>query len=295
MNFSRLLALGADLRERGFEFAPASVMQVKQNREEPPGAVLTDLFGWGRYLPKRAIPGRLYDLMREAGVICVDEGHRAGSRVRAVTIKGNLLFHTAGPGAKKDAVFVGPDTTRFIGCLDQKFEADSIVEIGCGNCAAAIHLAQRYPQARVWGGDVNPLALQLAAVNMRLGEVPNLSLRHSDILSRIPGQFDLIVSNPPFVDDDQARTYRHGGGACGMELPARIVRSALPRLSNQGRLLMYTASPIVNGKHVLSELLADVPHTISQIGSGEFDYLTGLPNYEGVERVGTVLLTAPTR
>src|SRR5947209_4318790 len=61
----------------------------------------------------------------------------------------------------------------------------------------------------------------------------------------------LLLANPPYLADDAGRTYRDGGGALGTGLSVRIVREALDRLRPGGRLLLYTATPVIEGEHVL--------------------------------------------
>jgi methylase of polypeptide subunit release factors len=74
------------------------------------------------------------------------------------------------------------------------------------------------------------------------------SWRLSDVLRDVDGQFDLIVSNPPYMRDSDARTYRDGGADYGAELSSRIVADALPRLVAGGTLIVYTGSAIVRGR-----------------------------------------------
>jgi release factor glutamine methyltransferase len=206
-----------------------------------------------------------------------------------------VLFHTSGPEAGRDAVFFGPDTQRFLDQLQSRLagtrQVERIVEIGCGNGAAAIWMARRFSSAQVIGTDVNPSALVLAKVNCQLAGVSNLSLRRSDILAEIEGKFDLIAAIRPSWPNDQERTYRNGGGSYGMELPARIVRESVAKLAPGGTLLMYTASPIVNGAPVLAQLLEGVAHDLEKVGEGDFEYMKDLDAYNDVDAIETAVLT----
>lgn len=283
--------LGAYLQDSAYDFPPRSVIDIKRACREgkPSASVEEDLFGWGMEVDRDRIPEQLLQMMGVA------EGARlVKSPVRAARIGGLLCLHTSGPGAAADAVFLGPDTSRYLDVLEQELgnnaKPRSIVEVGCGSGAAAIWLARRYPDARVVATDVNPAALEFTRLNASLAGVSNIEICRSDVLADVDGTFDLVACNPPFIADAEQRTYRHGGSHFGMELPARIIREGVKRLAGRGRLLMYTASPMRGGKHVISELLADIPHEVKVIGSGQFDDLLGSDGYDGVDDIATIVL-----
>lgn len=84
-------------------------------------------------------------------------------------------------------------------------EADSplkILEAGVGSGCIAATLALEIPGARIFAADISPAALTAAATNCRaLGA--QVTLRQADALRNLwevfPEQFDVIVSNPPYV------------------------------------------------------------------------------------------------
>ena len=69
-------------------------------------------------------------------------------------------------------------------------------------------------------GDINQAALCMTRVNAALAGV-DVAAVESDLLSGVPGDFDLIVSNPPYLVDPGARAYRHGGGDLGAGIVTR--------------------------------------------------------------------------
>ena len=71
-----------------------------------------------------------------------------------------------------------------------------------GGACIAIACSYAFPQARVDGCDISPEALALAAENVALHEVGDrVRLLESDLFSALKGErYDLIVSNPPYVD-----------------------------------------------------------------------------------------------
>lgn len=294
MDQQNLFALGALLRDSGYAFAPVPNAVIKRYLAGPAlASPEEELFGWRRAIAPGSIPAALLERMERAGVVEAQPVGKVRSKVAAARIAGNLILHDSGPGAAPDAVFAGPDTSRFIDVLRTRLGMPrTVFEVGCGAGAAAIWLAQACPSARVVCGDINQRAILFSRINGRLAGVPHLDARLSDGLDALDGNLDLVVCNPPFVADPEARTYRDGGGDFGMALPARIVREAVERLAPGGRLLMYTASPVIKGRHVLGRLLGRLPHHIDTLDTGQFDDLLGQDAYQGVDEIQTVALSA---
>ena len=79
--------------------------------------------------------------------------------------------------------------------------AGRVVDLGCGSGILAITLALERKAVSVLATDVSPAALALARENAKLHEVlPRVRFVADDWLRGIAGgQFDLAVSNPPYV------------------------------------------------------------------------------------------------
>jgi release factor glutamine methyltransferase len=82
----------------------------------------------------------------------------------------------------------------------RKNEAFKILDIGTGSGCIAVSLAKNLPQAQVFGLDFSKEALEMAKKNAALNSV-EIEFIHADILEIeiLPQQFDIIVSNPPYV------------------------------------------------------------------------------------------------
>lgn len=76
-----------------------------------------------------------------------------------------------------------------------------ILDLGTGTGAIALALAKERPDWIVCATDKNPQALVLAQSNSTLLQLP-LELIESDWFEQVSGQFDLIVSNPPYISAD---------------------------------------------------------------------------------------------
>ncbi|NLO90224.1 MAG: peptide chain release factor N(5)-glutamine methyltransferase [Clostridia bacterium] len=83
--------------------------------------------------------------------------------------------------------------------LGEKFE--NILDVGTGSGIIAVILAKYFPQSRVTAVDISPRALETAAKNAEgHGVKDRINFTQNDIFLWQPGeQYDLIVSNPPYV------------------------------------------------------------------------------------------------
>ena len=83
-----------------------------------------------------------------------------------------------------------------------KGEGAKILDIGTGSGCIAITLAAMYPQAEVTAWDISAEALEVARENAKRHNV-HVSFEQVDVLnsqlSIVNCQFDLIVSNPPYI------------------------------------------------------------------------------------------------
>jgi release factor glutamine methyltransferase len=77
-------------------------------------------------------------------------------------------------------------------------EAPRVVDVGTGTGAIALALKHERPDARVTATDISPAALALARENAERHGL-DVALVETDLLTGLPGPFDLVVSNPPYV------------------------------------------------------------------------------------------------
>lgn len=257
-----LVALLNHLRDSGYQFVtptPLTHQRVVKRRNGAPAASLRDVFGWSLPFEAALLAPSLFALMRQAGVLLV-VGGLYRSKVRVSSLDGQLYVHSAFPTEADNAVFFGPDTYRFASFLQTNLPPLAqrtglrALDIGCGSGAGALMAAHHCPGLAVTLNDINPLALRYAAVNAQVAGV-KAALALGDALAAVAGDFDVIVSNPPYLVDDALRAYRHGGDHLGRALSVRIAREALGRLRPGGRLVLYTGVAMVDGVDpFLSEL-----------------------------------------
>lgn len=253
-----LLLAYLDMHDYRFTtISPASHAKVNSRVENGMAKSLIDIFGWNRPFKREAIDIKLFDLM-QAAKTTIKVGDLWKSQVRVSSIDGLLFMHSAYPTTSNEAVFFGPDTYRFSNAIHQYLATHQqpihrAVDIGTGSGVGAVLLALALsksasePKPEILAVDINSDALNLARVNINAAEIHNIILMHSDLLHNVPGSFDLIIANPPYLLDESERTYRHGGGQLGANLSLDIVDSAIERLNPNGTLLLYTGVAIVNG------------------------------------------------
>jgi methylase of polypeptide subunit release factors len=281
---------------------PATHSRNNQRAGNEQSRSLTDAFGWSRPFPRALLPGPLFDLLRDGAVIfeCA-----AGwkSSVRASTLDSELFLHSAFPTVSPDAVFFGPDTYRFARAIKHNLLSEPrslrrALDLGCGSGAGGVILARNALCRELVLTDINDTALQMTRLNAAAAGVPNVTTVHSDLFANVDGEFDMIVANPPYLNDPLQRAYRHGGGELGSGLSVRIAQAAKDRLSPGGTLLLYTGSPIVGGEDRLLQAVeedfagCDLRWCYEEIDPDVFGEELETAAYNTVDRIAAVVLTA---
>jgi SAM-dependent methyltransferase len=302
-----LVALLQNLSARQYRWTAPTPETQRRVRARPDRQIATDLpgiFGWSLPFAPASVDPQILALMRTGGIV-VERGNLLASTLRVSSL-GNVLFlHSAYPTTESDAVFFGPDTYRFArfieaGLSGRSTPIERLIDIGCGSGAGAIVAARAAGAAEIVMTDINPQALRLARINAA-GAGIEVRTATSDILRDVEGSFDLIVSNPPYLVDDDRRAYRHGGDALGADLSLRIAREAVDRLNVDGRLFLYTASAIVDGvdgfRAAVMPLLQDQNCTVEyeEIDPDVFGEELERPAYRTVDRIAVVGVRATKR
>ena len=132
-----------------------------------------------------------------------------------------------------------------------------VADLGTGTGAIALSLAQEDPHVLVWASDVSPEALALARANTAgsgTAVAPRVRLVEGSWFEALPaelrGRLDLVVSNPPYVADDErlprdvaswepAVALR--AGPTGLEALVQVVRGAVEWLAPGGGAVVECA------------------------------------------------------
>ena len=130
-----------------------------------------------------------------------------------------------------------------------------------------VALAEYNPDWQVDIADICAVALTLARENIAFQHVEGrVEAIQSDLFAGLQGRrYDLIVSNPPYVTDDEYAAlpgeYRHEpklgltSGADGLDLCLRLLAEAAEHLTDNGLLIVEVGE----SEHALAALLPTVP------------------------------------
>ena len=124
-----------------------------------------------------------------------------------------------------------------------------VLDLCTGNGSLAVLAALAWPEVQVTGADISPDALAVARINVdKHGLQDRITLVQSDGLSALPGPFDLIVCNPPYVCqasmDALPAEYRAepelalAGGLDGMDFVRELFQEAPSRMSEDAVLVL---------------------------------------------------------
>jgi ribosomal protein L3 glutamine methyltransferase len=124
-----------------------------------------------------------------------------------------------------------------------------ILDLCTGSGCLGILAARAFSRARVDASDLSPAALNVARRNVREHRLMSrVKTVRSDLFESLAGPYDLILSNPPYVDARAMRTlpaeYRCeprlalAGGADGLDIAIKILERAPQFLAPRGVLVM---------------------------------------------------------
>jgi ribosomal protein L3 glutamine methyltransferase len=151
-----------------------------------------------------------------------------------------------------------------------------VLDIGTGSGCIAIACALAFPEARVDAVDLSAAALDVARLNVeRHGVADRVGLHRGDVYDPVGDRvYDVIVSNPPYVSDDEMAAlpaeHRHEpdlalrAGADGLDVVSRILAGALARLSGNGVLF----AEVGDSEERVRERWPSVPFTWLEFAHG---------------------------
>ena len=150
------------------------------------------------------------------------------------------------------------------------------LDLCTGSGCLAIQMAHHYPTADIDAVDISLDALEVAAVNVEdYGLEDRINLIHTDLFEGLEGTYDLIVSNPPYVDAESVAElppeYLHepeealGSGEDGLDATRQIILQAAKFLNPRGVLLVE----IGHNRDVLEAAYPELPFTWLETSGGD--------------------------
>ena len=122
-----------------------------------------------------------------------------------------------------------------------------VADVGTGSGCVAIATAHYAPDVEVWASDISTKALEVAARNVAKNSLePRVHLACGDLMEPLPGSFDLVCANLPYLAADArlpAEVVAQPGvalyaGEEGAGLVIRLLETAPARLNPGGRVLL---------------------------------------------------------
>lgn len=178
---------------------------------------------------------------------------RRGAREPVAQIIGNREFWGLDFIVTRDVLIPRPETEIIVEealAFAAARPCRRIVDVGTGSGCLAIAIAHALPSVQVIGVDVSPAALAVARRNAtHHGVEDRVTLHRGDVLEGVTGQFDLIVSNPPYVPEGDANVLQEDvvryepysalfGGRSGLEVIERLFRQSADHLARGGQLIV---------------------------------------------------------
>jgi ribosomal protein L3 glutamine methyltransferase len=152
-------------------------------------------------------------------------------------------------GELLDSHFGGHDADDGGALIDDPASVHSVLDLCTGSGCLAILASRHFPNAGIDAVDISKDALEVAARNVAdYGLGDRVNLHRGDLFKPLGGRrYDLIISNPPYVDaHGMAELPREcraepklafDGGADGLDIVRRILAEAGRHLTPQGGLL----------------------------------------------------------
>lgn len=124
-----------------------------------------------------------------------------------------------------------------------------VLDLGTGSGCIAIACAFAFPNAHIQAVDISADALEVARINIaRYALEQSVETVQSDLYEGVDGGFDLVVSNPPYVDTEHLAVLppeyghepRHGlaAGDDGLDVLRRIISQSAAHLNEDGVLVL---------------------------------------------------------
>ncbi|HEY7871631.1 MAG TPA: peptide chain release factor N(5)-glutamine methyltransferase [Rudaea sp.] len=167
-------------------------------------------------------------------------------------IVGHRGFHALDLVVTPDVLIPRPETELLVELALQRIAQSGkvgIADLGTGSGAIALAIAMARPEAHVLATDASAAALDVARGNAQRLDIGNVAFAQGDWCAALgKRRFDLIVSNPPYIVENDAHL-RSGdlrfepraalaSGSDGLDAIRAIVRAAPAHLQSGGWLLL---------------------------------------------------------
>ncbi len=170
-------------------------------------------------------------------------------------------------GELLDSHFSGQHDDDGGSLIDDPASVDNVLDLCTGSGCLAVLASRSFPNARIDAVDISKDALDVAARNIAAyGLEDRVTLHRGDLFGPLgERRYDLIISNPPYVDaKGMAELPREcraepklafDGGADGLDIISRVLKEAGRHLTPEGGLLCE----IGRGRELLEAAFPQLP------------------------------------
>ena len=166
--------------------------------------------------------------------------------------------------------------------LDSSINKKAILDIGTGTGAISLALANNLDGSKVIGVDISDEALSLADENKKRLALDNVNFLKSDLFTNVNEKFDLVVSNPPYISEEDYKSLDKKlfyepktalvGGIDGLDFYKDIIKEASNYLNDDGHLIFEIG---YDQKAAINDLLI----------KSDFKNIDNIKDYNGFDRI----------
>lgn len=185
----------------------------------------------------------------------------------------------------KDVLIPQPDTEILVEetiKIAKEYNKPKVLDLCTGSGAIAVSIKKYVPEAEVFASDINIKALQLAKIN---NIDNNINFIESNLFENINNEFDIIVSNPPYIRTEEIKSLSKevqneplialDGGQDGLDFYRDIIKQAHNYLKSNGKLCL--------------EIGDEQKDAITQILKSNFNY-TNIKYYKDLQGNDRVII-----
>lgn len=165
--------------------------------------------------------------------------------------------------------------------INSEFNKNTILDIGSGSGAISLALAYNLKDSKVFGVDIEDKAISLSKANKEKLKIDNVDFIKSDLFENINQSFDMIISNPPYINKkdyeslDKKLFYEPKsalyGGEDGLYFYKSIIKKASKYLNKNGHLVFEIG---YDQKEYINKLLI----------KSDFKNIINLKDFNGFDR-----------
>lgn len=166
--------------------------------------------------------------------------------------------------------------------INSDINKEKILDIGTGTGAISLALAKNLDKTSIIGVDISDKALALANENKLRLKADNVQFIKSDLFNNINEKFDLILSNPPYISEND---YKNLDDKLFLEPKSALV-GGVDGLDFYRKIIMNASNYLNVGGHLVFEIGYDQKVAINNLLiKSDFKNIQNIKDYNGFDRI----------